>query len=76
VERLVRDVRRTGATTVFSEKLLSPRLAETIAREARVATAVLDPIEGLTSEEVDGGADYFTVMRENLAALREALACT
>ena len=34
VERLVREVRRTGATTVFSEPLLSPRLAETVAREA------------------------------------------
>jgi zinc transport system substrate-binding protein len=76
VERLVRDVRTTGATTVFSEKLLSPRLAETIAREAGAATAILDPLEGLTSEELDAGADYFTVMRENLAALREALACT
>jgi zinc transport system substrate-binding protein len=75
VERLVRDVRRTGATTVFSEKLLSPRLAETIAREAGVTTAVLDPLEGLTSEELEAGADYLTVMRQNLAALREALAC-
>ena len=76
VERLVRDVRRTGATTVFSEKLLSPRLAETIAREAGVTTAVLDPLEGLTPEELEAGDDYFTVMRENLAALREALTCT
>ena len=72
----MRDVRRTGATTVFSEKLLSPRLAETIAREAGATTAVLDPLEGLTSEELEAGDDYFTVMRENLAALREALACT
>lgn len=76
VARLVRDVRRTGATTVFSEKLLSPRLAETIAREAGATTAVLDPLEGLTPEELEAGDDYFTVMRENLAALREALACT
>jgi zinc transport system substrate-binding protein len=75
VERLVRDVRRTRATTVFFEKLLSPRLAETIAREAGVTTAVLDPLEGLTSEELEAGHDYFTVMRKNLAALREALAC-
>ena len=38
-------------------------------------TAVLDPLEGLTSAEVDAGADYFTVMRANLAALRRALGC-
>jgi zinc transport system substrate-binding protein len=75
LERLVDDVRRTGATTVFSETLVSPRLAETIAREAGAATAVLDPIEGLTKEEVDGGEDYLSRMRWNLATLRKALGC-
>ena len=38
-------------------------------------TAVLDPLEGLTEEEAASGADYFTVMRENLAVLRQALGC-
>ena len=75
VARLVDDVRATGATTVFAETLASPALADTVAREAGVATAVLDPLEGLTSAEVDAGADYFTVMRTNLAALRRALGC-
>jgi zinc transport system substrate-binding protein len=36
---------------------------------------VLNPLEGLTSEQVDSGKDYLSVMRENLAALRRALAC-
>jgi zinc transport system substrate-binding protein len=60
---------------VFFETLVSPKLAETVAREAGVKTAVLDPIEGLTSDEVAAGDDYLSVMRANLAALREALAC-
>ena len=38
-------------------------------------TAVLDPLEGLTKEEVAAGKDYFSGMRANLAALRKALAC-
>jgi zinc transport system substrate-binding protein len=76
LERLVAEVRKTGATTVFSEPLVSARLAETVAREAGVSTAVLDPLEGLTPEQRERGADYFTVMRENLAALRAALGCT
>ena len=58
------------------EPLVSRRLAETVAREAGVTTAVLDPLEGLTREQVEAGADYFSVMRENLAALRTALGCT
>ena len=36
---------------------------------------MLDPLEGLTDEEAAAGEDYFSVMRENLAALREALGC-
>lgn len=75
LEALVREVERRGATTIFFETLVSPELAETVAREAGVETAVLNPLEGLTPEQVDKGADYFSVMRENLAALRDALGC-
>jgi zinc transport system substrate-binding protein len=75
LEALAEEVEREGATTVFFETLVSPRLAETIAREAGASTAVLDPLEGLTREAADRGADYFSVMRENLAALRQALGC-
>jgi zinc transport system substrate-binding protein len=75
LEGVVREVRRSGATTVFFETLVSPRLAETVAREAGARTAVLNPIEGLTEEQANAGADYFSLMRENLGALREALGC-
>jgi zinc transport system substrate-binding protein len=68
-------VRRTHATTVFFETLVSPRLAETVAREVGARTAVLDPIEGLTPAERSRGDDYLTLMRRNLASLRKALAC-
>jgi zinc transport system substrate-binding protein len=74
LEQAIDAVRDTGATTVFLEPLVSPRVVDTVAREAGVTTAVLDPIEGLTEEEEDG-ADYFSLMRDNLAALRKALAC-
>jgi zinc transport system substrate-binding protein len=75
LERVIAVVRRTGATTVFFEPLVSPRIAQTVAREAHVGTAVLDPIEGLTPSEERRGADYFTLMRQNLAALRRGLGC-
>jgi zinc transport system substrate-binding protein len=72
---LVDLVRKSGATTVFFETLVSPKLAQTVAREAGVATAVLNPIEGLTDDEIAAGADYVSVMRLNLAALQKALGC-
>jgi zinc transport system substrate-binding protein len=75
LEALVDQVRESGATTVFFEILVSPRLAQTVAREAGAKTAVLDPVEGLTDDEVAAGDDYVTVMRRNLSTLRQALAC-
>ncbi len=75
VEELVDDLRASGATTVFAEPLVSAGLAETVAREAGVEVATLDPLEGLSEERLDAGEDYLTVMRANLAALREALGC-
>jgi zinc transport system substrate-binding protein len=76
LQALVDDVEEQGATTVFFETLVSPDLAETVAREASARTAVLNPLEGLTEDEVDAGAVYFSVMREHLAALRAALGCS
>jgi zinc transport system substrate-binding protein len=60
-----------GITTIFTERLVSPAVAEALAREANVDTAVLDPIEN-----VEDGESYVSVMRSNLAALRAALACS
>lgn len=71
--RLRDEIASTGVTTVFSEVLASDALARTLADEAGVTTAVLDPIEGLSDTTAD--QDYFTLMRANLAALRKANQC-
>jgi zinc transport system substrate-binding protein len=75
IERVVDLAREHGATTVFVEPLVSPDLAQTIGREAGAKTAVLDPLEGLTETGLAAGDDYFSVMRANLATIREALGC-
>ena len=59
--------------TIYFETLVSPDVAETVAAETGAATAVLDPIEGLTDESA--GSDYLEVMRANLAALQEGQGC-
>lgn len=75
LENVIDEVRASGAKTVFFETLVSPRLAETVAREAGARTAVLNPIEGLTDEQLAEGETYFSLMRANLRALRQALGC-
>jgi zinc transport system substrate-binding protein len=63
-----------GVTTIFYETLVSPKVAETMAEDLDLATAVLDPIEGLTDDTAD--EDYLTLMRANLDALRKANGCS
>ncbi|MEX2274838.1 MAG: zinc ABC transporter substrate-binding protein [Actinomycetota bacterium] len=73
---IVEVIRAQGVTTVYTEALVSPKLAQTLADEASVTTAVLDPLEGLTQAQVDAGEGYASVMRDNLAALRDGLGCS
>jgi zinc transport system substrate-binding protein len=69
---LTEQIKEHGATTVFTEALVSPRVAETLAREAGVKTATLDPLEGFAEGET---GDYLSAMRQNLRTLQTALDC-
>jgi zinc transport system substrate-binding protein len=71
VQQVVHD---TGVTTIFTERLVSPKVAQTLAADIGVTTAVLDPIEGLSKETA--GEDYLSLMRANLTPLRTANGCT
>jgi zinc transport system substrate-binding protein len=75
LQHVVEVVGQTGATTVFTEPLVSARLADTVASETGAGTAVLDPIEGLTSDEQASGDDYFSLMQANLRTLERGLRC-
>jgi len=75
LERVTRLARQHSVTTIFFETLVSPEVAETVAREIGAETAVLDPLEGLSDEDLAAGEDYFSVMRANLRALQEGLGC-
>ncbi|MFH9348231.1 metal ABC transporter substrate-binding protein [Kitasatospora sp. NPDC017646] len=67
VQKAARD---NGVTTIFFETLVSPKLADTVAKDLGLKTAVLDPLEGVKDPAED---DYLSVMRQNLASLRAAL---
>ncbi|SBT45882.1 metal ABC transporter substrate-binding protein [Micromonospora auratinigra] len=68
---VAREAREHAAGTIFFETLVSPKVAETVAREVGARTAVLDPLEG---RPADG--DYLSAMRTNLQTLRTALDCS
>jgi zinc transport system substrate-binding protein len=68
-------IKNEGIHYIFFEKLVSPRLAETLAHETGAQTAVFDTIEGVTNEDQQKGKDYLSIQRDNLASLRSSLSC-
>ena len=63
--------RQKGVTTVFFEELVSPKVAQSLAREVGAEAEVLTPLEGPPES-----GDYLSAMRTNLAGLRTALGCS
>jgi zinc transport system substrate-binding protein len=64
-------VERDGVTTIFTEELLPPDVAQTLADETGAQTSVLFTLEGAPED----GGDYLSLMRENLGKLTTALGC-
>lgn len=70
---LTRKCRDKKVKYIFFEKLTSPKLSETLAREVGAGTLVLNDAAGLSEEDIKSGKDYITVMYENLENLKKAL---
>lgn len=67
-------VKEHHVTTIYTETLASPAVAQAVARQTGARVATLDPIEGIT--EASAAKDYFGIMRANLAALRTGQDCS
>jgi zinc transport system substrate-binding protein len=73
--RLARLAKERSIKTIYYETLVSPKVAEMLAKEVGAKTLVLNPIEGLTAAEQKAGKDYLVLMQENLASLRIGQDC-
>ncbi len=72
---IVKFAKANNIKYVFFERLVSPKLSETIANEVGAKNIMFDPLEGLTNDDLNNGVNYMTQMRQNLANLRIALEC-
>ncbi len=66
-------VKKNNVKTIFSEELVSKKVAQTIANATGANIEILNPIEGLTDEELEAGDDYLSIMKDNLNAILKAL---
>ncbi|MFV0286899.1 MAG: metal ABC transporter substrate-binding protein [Demequina sp.] len=70
--REIRDlIEGSGATTIYTESKVSAAVAQSLADDIGITTAVLDPLETIAD-----GDDYISVMTRNLDALRTGLDCS
>jgi zinc transport system substrate-binding protein len=76
LQQVIELAKKLHISVIYSEDLVDSRLADTIAAEipgGRVL--VLSPIEGIGKEEQAAGIGYVDKMEENIANLKEGLAC-
>ena len=70
---IIDQVKSQNIKVIFSEDLVSPKVAKRIADATGATCEVLSPIEGLTDEELAQGEDYVSVMHTNLDELVKTL---
>lgn len=70
---LVKLMRREGLHYVYTEELLSPRVAETIARETGAKVLNLRAAHNLSRDEFEKGVTFISLMEQNLQNLKTGL---
>lgn len=75
IVEVIKTIKKHGVPVVFFETLVSPKLAETVARSAGATTLILNPAEGLKDEQIAQGETYLSIMKQNAMNLAIGLGC-
>lgn len=75
LEAVANAARAERVGTVFFEDTLPPDLSDTVAREIGADTDLLSPIETIEQADLDAGASYLSIQRDNLDRLVRGLRC-
>lgn len=62
--------------TIFYESLIPSSAAAALAESLNVKTDVLNPVEGLTQEEIKNGVTYMSAQRDNIQKIAKGLRCS
>ncbi len=75
IQKVIQIAKDKNVTTIFSEDLVDPRLANTLASEIGAQVLVLSPLEGINQTEQQEGKTYLDKWYQNLHNLEVALEC-
>jgi zinc transport system substrate-binding protein len=68
-------IKQKSIKYIFYEELVSPRVAETIARETGARLLKLSAAHNLTKEEIAQNVSFISIMEQNLKNLSQGLQC-
>ena len=72
ITEIMEKVEDYNINTIFTEELASSEVSDAIAKQCGIRTDVLNPLEGLTQEQINNGENYVTIMRDNFERLERA----
>lgn len=72
---LITLIRRDGLHYIYTEEMIDPRTAETIARETGAKVLRLNAAHTVSRDDLARGVTFLSLMERNLASLREGLQC-
>jgi zinc transport system substrate-binding protein len=73
--QIIQLAQQLHPTVIYAETLVTSRSVDAVARAVGAKVAVLNPIEGLLPAQRTAGADYLSLMRQNLQTLEQGLSC-
>jgi zinc transport system substrate-binding protein len=72
---LARKIKEHDIKYVFHEELISPKMAELIARETGAKILMLHGAHNITKDEMEKGITFISLMEQNLRNLKVGLEC-
>ncbi len=75
LERVETLAKQAHVKVIFSEDLVDPKLAQSLAADIGARTEVLSPLEGINETEQKEGITFLDKWYQNLAALKDGMEC-
>lgn len=72
---LTEQIRSSNATHIFTEELISPRVAQTLSEETGTKILILSPAHNISREGFEKNRTFFSIMEDNLTNLKTGLSC-
>jgi zinc transport system substrate-binding protein len=76
LETIAQVARDAKATTVFFEAQLPEGLAKTVASSIGAEVDAVDPIETISSADLNAGKNYISIQTQNIESIAQGLRCS